>query len=203
MKSFGQTTMSAMYHKAKRAFDVAVTLGVLALSAPLLVIISIAVWLTSDGPIIFRQKRVGWKAKEFIMYKFRTMLVGTNKDVDLVTKGDPRVTPVGRFLRATHLDELPQLFNILKGDMSFVGPRPEESNLAQYLALRIPGYVEALDMVPGLTGLSQLCGREKVNRLGRRFEVKLHRWYRRNRSLAYDALLILATIPHVLFRRGV
>jgi lipopolysaccharide/colanic/teichoic acid biosynthesis glycosyltransferase len=196
-------TMSTIYYKTKRVFDVTLTLVVLALSFPLFIAISIAVWLTSDGSVIFRQRRIGWKAREFTMYKFRTMKVGTNKSIDLVTRDDPRVTSVGRFLRATHLDELPQLFNILKGDMSLVGPRPEEFNLAQHLAMRIPGYTESLDMMPGLTGLSQLCGREKVNRLGRRFEVKLHRWYRRNRSLAYDALLVMATIPHMLFRRGV
>lgn len=195
--------MSTIYYKTKRVFDVTLTLVVLALSFPLFIAISIAVWLTSDGSVIFRQRRIGWKAREFTMYKFRTMKVGTNKSIDLVTRDDPRVTSVGRFLRATHLDELPQLFNILKGDMSLVGPRPEEFNLAQHLAMRIPGYTESLDMMPGLTGLSQLCGREKVNRLGRRFEVKLHRWYRRNRSLAYDALLVMATIPHMLFRRGV
>lgn len=195
--------MSTIYHKAKRAFDVSLTFLVILLCSPVLLGIAAAVWLTSEGPVIFRQRRIGWKGREFIMYKFRTMKDGTSKRLDLVTRNDPRVTRVGNFLRATHMDELPQLFNVLKGDMSLVGPRPDEFHIAQHLAMSVPGYGECLDMIPGLTGLSQLCGREKVNRLGRKFEVRLHRWYRRNRSFAYDALLVLATVPHVILRRGV
>ena len=195
--------MSTTYYKSKRAFDVSLTLLAMLAGLPLFLVIAASIWMTSKGPIIFRQKRVGWKGRDFMMYKFRTMRPGTSRRLDLVTKNDPRVTWVGSFLRATHLDELPQLFNVLKGDMSLVGPRPEEYNLAQHLSENIPGYTEALDMMPGLTGLSQLCGREKVNALGRRFEVRLHRWYRRNRSFAYDALLVLATVPHVILRRGV
>ena len=191
------------YHQGKRIFDLACSSALLTLNAPLMLGIGAAIKLTSKGPVVFKQQRTGYQGKPFTMYKFRTMETGSERHLDLVERGDPRVTKVGTFLRASHLDELPQLINVIKGDMSMVGPRPDVVSIADHLALKVPGYVEALDMMPGLTGLSQLCGRERVNRIGRHFEVRLHRWYRRNRSLAYDALLVLATIPHMLLRRGV
>jgi lipopolysaccharide/colanic/teichoic acid biosynthesis glycosyltransferase len=191
------------YHKGKRVFDVVCSSVLLFLGMPLLLAIWLAVRLTSRGPAIFRQYRMGYRGRVFMMFKFRTMVKGTARHLDLVVRGDPRVTPVGRLLRATHLDELPQLFNVLRGDMSMVGPRPDELGIAEHLKRTVPGYAECLSMVPGLTGLSQLVGREKINRRGRRFEVWLHRQYRRKMCLAYDMLVILLTIPHMLRQRGV
>ena len=191
------------YHRAKRAFDIVCSSVLIALTLPVLLAAWLAVRLTSRGPAIFRQKRMGYRGAVFTMFKFRTMAHGTARPLDLVVRGDPRVTPVGRLLRATHLDELPQLFNVLRGEMSMVGPRPDELGIAEHLKRTIPGYAECLNMVPGLTGLSQLVGREKINGRGRRFEVWLHRVYRRKMCLAYDLLVVLLTVPHMLRQRGV
>lgn len=131
------------------------------------------------------------------------MKVGTEKQLDLVTRGDPRVTSVGKFLRATHLDELPQLINVLRGEMSMVGPRPDEIGIGEDLKEKIPGYAECLDLMPGITGLSQLVGRETIIERGRRLEIRLHGYYRRHRSLLYDFKVMASTVPHILRRRGV
>ena len=191
------------YQNMKRTFDVLCSLYLIVLFSPLLLAIGILVRLTSKGPVIYKQKRMGHRGRVFTIYKFRTMQNGMERYLDLVKRGDPRVTWIGSFLRTMHLDELPQLFNVIVGDMSMVGPRPDELRIALYLKERVRGYHECLEMVPGLTGLSQLVGREKVNRLGRRFEVWLHRHYRKRRSLAYDFKILALTVPHVLRQRGV
>lgn len=149
------------YLKVKRFFDFSCSLLGLILLSPLFIIISIAIKLDSDGPIIFKQNRLGKDGKTFVMYKFRSMIVNA-ENIGLgyrAVKNDDRITKVGKFLRISSLDELPQLFNILKGDMSLIGPRPishfkyEDFSKEQQ---------KRFEVKPGLTGLAQISGRKSL-----------------------------------------
>ncbi len=149
-----------MYKKfGKRVFDIiASSFGLIVLS-PLFVVIAFLVKFGSKGPIFFVQKRVGKNFKEFNLYKFRSMVIDAPKKGPLVTSGDdPRITKVGRFLRKTKLDELPQLFNVLKGDMSLVGPRPE---VKKYVDLKKEEYKKVLLIPPGITDLAAIEFRDE------------------------------------------
>ena len=192
----------------KRALDVAGAALILALAAPLLVAAAIAIKLDSPGPVFFRQTRIGRYGRRFQLVKLRTMcadaeqrraeLLAKSKDPGwLLLDDDPRVTRVGRFLRRSSLDELPQLWNVLKGEMSLVGPRPiveDEDRLLQ-------GWRRArVDLTPGITGLWQVLGRTSIP-----FEemIKLDYLYVTNWSLWGDVRLMLRTLPAVLLKRGV
>jgi exopolysaccharide biosynthesis polyprenyl glycosylphosphotransferase len=193
----------------KRAFDVAVAALLLAALAPVLVACALAVRLSGPGPVLFRQRRVGRGGREFTMHKFRSMvpdaerrLVGLadhNEADGLLFKlsRDPRVTRVGRLLRAWSLDELPQLLDVLRGDMSLVGPRPPlPAEVARYDA-----WVRGrLRVKPGVTGLWQVSGRHRL-----RFEdyVRYDLFYVENWSLAMDLFILLKTIPAVLRPSGI
>jgi exopolysaccharide biosynthesis polyprenyl glycosylphosphotransferase len=191
----------------KRAMDLVGSTVVLLLSAPLLAIIGLAIKLDSQGPMFFRQERIGRGGRRFQLVKFRTMaadaeerreaLFAQSKDPGwLLLDDDPRVTRVGRFLRLWSLDELPQLWNVLKGEMSLVGPRPiiasEDRQLEGWRRTRV-------DLTPGVTGLWQVLGRTSIP-----FEemVKLDYLYVTNWSLWTDMRLIMRTLPAVLLRRG-
>jgi lipopolysaccharide/colanic/teichoic acid biosynthesis glycosyltransferase len=192
---------------AKRVLDVVVATLALLLFAPLVLLIVIAIRLDSRGPAFFRQARVGRSGRPFVMWKFRTMVVDAEQRVAellplsrdphwLDLESDPRVTRVGRLLRAWSLDELPQLWNVLRGDMSLVGPRP----LIPADHARLPAWARPRDDVrPGLTGLWQVSGRASVP-----FEqmVRLDGRYVIGRSLRCDAEMLLRTIPALLSRRG-
>jgi putative colanic acid biosynthesis UDP-glucose lipid carrier transferase len=143
----------------KRVIDILLALGALLLFAPLLVCIALAVRVESGGPVIFKQRRTGHMGRVFTIYKFRTMTVAEdNASVRQATRGDARVTAVGAILRQLSLDELPQLFNVLRGDMSVVGPRPHAlAHDVQYGEL-IPTYADRFRAKPGLTGLAQING---------------------------------------------
>jgi len=144
--------MSAIYLPVKRLMDVVVATGGLIASAPLMILCGLAVKFTSAGPILFRQMRVGQNGRQFQLLKFRSMRV-QNRGPFVTSAGDPRVTRIGRLLRRSKLDELPQLFNVLKGDMSLVGPRPE---VPRYVGMFADQYERILRIRPGITDLASI-----------------------------------------------
>jgi exopolysaccharide biosynthesis polyprenyl glycosylphosphotransferase len=186
---------------AKRAFDVLLAGALLVVLLPLLALAALAVALTSRGGVFYRQTRVGKDGRRFRVWKLRTMRQGaeTATGAVLASRGDPRVTPVGRWLRAGRLDEIPQLFNVLAGDMSLVGPRPERPEFTEALAESVPGYSLRHAARPGLTGLAQVSGDYSTEP-----EIKLRYdlAYLNNWSLALDLAILLKTLPVVLTRRG-
>lgn len=195
---------SAIYNMAKRALDIiASTLGLIILS-PILLVVAILIKLESKGPAIFSQKRIGLNKKEFKMHKFRSMVQNAEELKEKLAKenemsgpmfkmkNDPRVTKVGRFIRKTSIDELPQLINVLKGDMSLVGPRP---SLPKEVEKFEPWMLRRLQVKPGLTCYWQVSGRNNID-----FEnwMKLDLQYVNDRSFWLDLKLILKTVT-VLF----
>lgn len=192
----------------KRTMDIAGAGALLVLTAPLLAAVAVCVKLDSRGPVLFKQERVGKGGRRFRLVKFRTMIVDAEQMTDelrtqsrdpgwLLIDHDPRVTRVGRFLRHSSLDELPQLWNVLRGQMSLVGPRP----LIESEDRQLEGWARSrIDLTPGLTGLWQVLGRTSIP-----FEemVKLDYLYVTNWSLWTDVRLLLRTLPAVLVRRGV
>ncbi|MBE6708578.1 MAG: sugar transferase [Ruminococcaceae bacterium] len=163
--------------------------------SPIFLIAAIAVKIDSKGPIIFRQKRLGLKGREFNMYKFRSMIVNAESGGVYSDKNDPRITRVGRFLRASSIDELPQLLNIIKGDMSFIGPRPPLT----YHPWPIDEYTDEqrrmFDMRPGITGWAQINGRKSVEWNHR---IELNVWYVDNVSFVTDVKIVFMTVFKVL-----
>lgn len=143
--------------RLKRVFDVVGATTLLILTAPVLAVLALAVKLTSPGPALFRQERISQHGRPFVLLKFRSMYVNDDSDVTWSVSADPRRTPLGRLMRVTHLDELPQLFNVLRGDMSLVGPRPERQFFIEQFTT-IPGYDDRLRVPAGLTGWAQVNG---------------------------------------------
>ena len=189
-----------MYVSVKRALDVAIALVALVALSPLLLIIAVAIRTTSPGPVFFRQKRVGIHRTHFMIYKFRTMRADAPKDAPthLLKNAASFITPVGRFLRASSLDELPQLINILRGEMSFVGPRPALWNQYDLIAAREA--VGANDVLPGLTGWAQINGRDE---LPIDVKARLDGEYVRRMGFAFDLRCLLGTVLSVIRRDGV
>lgn len=178
----------------KRAMDIVVSLIGLVVFSPIMLICAIAVKCSSKGPAIFKQERIGLHNKPFEMYKFRTMEVqkpGAEKK-GWTTKDDPRVTKVGRLLRKTSMDELPQLFNILKGDMSVVGPRPERPQFVEKFKEEIPRYMVKHQVRPGLTGWAQINGYRGDTSIKRRIEHDI--FYIENWTLSFDIKIMFLTI---------
>ena len=147
-----------MQKAVKRIFDIVFALLMIVMLAPVWVVLAIWIAVTSPGGIFFRQKRTGYKGREFNMLKFRSMYVNADADTKQAEGDDPRITAVGRFLRRSSLDELPQLWNVVTGDMSVIGPRPHMLAHTEYYAARIPDYMRRHDMRPGLTGYAQVKG---------------------------------------------
>ena len=180
---------------AKRAFDAALALALLCFFAPLLLAIAIAVRLDSPGPALFRQRRTGLDGRLFQILKFRTMTVMEDGALTAVSRGDPRVTRIGAVLRRTSLDELPQLLNVVLGDMSLVGPRPHAIAHDERFSQEAPNYVLRFAARPGVTGLAQISGfrGEIVSRecLDGRVDADLR--YIRGWSLLLDLRILLAT----------
>ena len=157
--SVDESTREFAMHKAiKRIFDFVFALIAIVALTPVWVVLAVWIFLSSPGGVFFRQKRTGYRGETFEMLKFRSMYRNDKADEQQSTEGDPRVTPVGRFLRRSSLDELPQLWNVLVGDMSIIGPRPHMLQHTEYYSARIPGYMRRHDMRPGLTGHAQIKG---------------------------------------------
>lgn len=189
-----------MYPILKRMLDFLLALLALLLLSPLLLILAAAVRLTSPGPALFTQRRVGLHRKLFTIYKFRTMRTDTPKDAPthLLQDANRFITPLGRFLRASSLDELPQLINILRGDMAFVGPRPALWNQDDLIAAR--ERVGANDVRPGLTGWAQINGRDELPiEVKARFDGE----YVEKLSFFFDCKCFFGTIVSVLKHDGV
>ena len=179
---------------AKRAVDIAGSLAGLILTSPLLLVVAVLIKATSKGPVIFAQERVGRHNKVFRMYKFRTMRQqeGTEEQKGWTTKDDPRVTRVGRVLRRTSIDELPQLFNILIGNMSLVGPRPERPQFVEKFREEIPRYMIKHQVRPGLTGWAQINGYRGDTSIRKRIEYDI--FYIENWSMGFDIKILFLTI---------
>lgn len=177
----------------KRAMDIVGSLAGIIVFSPIMLISAILVKCTSRGPILFKQERVGLHNKPFYMYKFRSMEMQSDKEERKAwtIKNDPRVTPVGRILRKTSIDELPQLFNILKGDMSLVGPRPERPHFVDKFKEEIPRYMVKHQVRPGLTGWAQVNGLRGDTSIKKRIEYDIY--YIENWSVGLDIKIILLT----------
>jgi lipopolysaccharide/colanic/teichoic acid biosynthesis glycosyltransferase len=180
----------------KRLFDISVAGVALVLLSPLLLIVALAVRLTMGRPVLFRQRRPGLHGEPFELVKFRTMRQPSGADI-AVAEDELRLTRLGRFLRASSLDELPELWNVLKGEMSLVGPRPL---LMQYLPLYTPEQARRHDVRPGLTGWAQVNGR---NALSWEEKFALDLWYVDNCSLLLDLRILLLTVWRVLRPSGI
>jgi exopolysaccharide biosynthesis polyprenyl glycosylphosphotransferase len=178
----------------KRLVDIVVSLIGLVVSSPVMLIAAIGVKCTSRGPVIFKQERIGLHNKPFKMYKFRTMEVQkpSVEQQGWTTKDDPRVTKIGKFLRRTSIDELPQLFNILKGDMSVVGPRPERPQFVEKFKEEIPRYMVKHQVRPGLTGWAQINGYRGDTSIKRRIEYDI--FYIENWTMSFDIKIMFLTL---------
>lgn len=181
----------------KRVFDLVLAATVLIVALPLSPIISLVVRLSSPGPIFYIQRRTGQNGKPFNLYKFRTMVNNAEQETGpvLATENDPRITKVGRLLRASRMDELPQIINVLKGDMSFVGPRPERPTFVKQFCATIPEYRFRLKVKPGLTGLAQVQGKYDTDPVDK---LRHDLYYIRNYSPLLDLQIIFQTLCVVL-----
>jgi len=205
-----------------RALNVVVALVGIIVTLPFMLVIAIAIRLSSSGPVLFTQPRIGVDRRRgdvseairslrkedlggriFTIYKFRTMRPETGTPSQVwASEGDPRITRVGRFLRKTRLDELPQLFNVVRGDMNIVGPRPEQPRIFQELRDRIDNYQERQKVLPGITGWAQVNLSYDQNVDDVRKKVALDLEYIEERSVTRDFLIMLKTLPVMLFRKG-
>lgn len=195
------------YRIAKRIFDVALCLLGLPFILPVMGICAALIWLNNPGPILFRQQRTGKGGQRFTMYKFRTMVTNAEELKreyahlneltwpDFKITDDPRVTRIGRFLRKTSLDELPQVFNVLKGEMSLVGPRPTSFDVSTYSLW----HTERLEVLPGITGLWQVSGRSDLDFDDR---LRLDIEYIEQQSLWLDIQILLRTVTTVFSQKG-
>lgn len=204
--------------RARRVLNVLVAAVALVLLSPVMLVIALLVKLTSPGPVLYRQQRVGldrrtgsggnWRrrvdygGKLFTIYKFRTMYVRENDDQVWAKPGDPRITPIGGILRKYRLDELPQLFNVLRGDMNVVGPRPEQPEIFVQLREKIERYPERQRVLPGITGWAQVNQHydQDIEDVKRKLTFDLE--YAQKESAAEDVKIMLRTLPVMLFKSG-
>ena len=196
------------YGTLKRLIDIACALCGLVLLLPLLPVVVLLIWLDSPGPVIFAQRRVGHRGRQFTCYKFRSMVAGAEAMKSTLAefneasgpafkiRDDPRITRVGAFLRRSSLDEVPQLLNVLRGQMSIVGPRPQ---IPTEVELYEPWHRRRLEVKPGITCLWQIAGRSHIG-----FDewMRLDLEYLRRRSLQLDLWIVLHTLPAVIARKG-
>jgi exopolysaccharide biosynthesis polyprenyl glycosylphosphotransferase len=198
-----QLARTSPYHYLKRLFDLVITAVTLIICAPLFALIALLIWVREGRPIFFQQERVGRDEKPLVVLKFRTMRVAPKENEDIYTReDDPRITPLGRWLRKLRLDELPQLWNVFKGDMSLIGPRAEWSKCAERYERTIPFYHFRHLVKPGITGWAQVnypygeSDHDAVEKL------KYDLYYIRHYSLKLDAMIVLKTVHTMLFGKG-
>jgi sugar transferase (PEP-CTERM system associated) len=198
--------VSYVQRALERAFDLLASLGLLLVSAPFMLAVIVAIWI-EDGlraPVLYRQRRVGRYGAVFEVLKFRSMGVDAEPAGEAVwaVRNDPRVTRVGAVIRKTRLDELPQLVNVLRGDMSFVGPRPERPEFVHQLEERIPYYRERHTVKPGITGWAQLCYPYGSSERDAIEKLQYDLYYVKNRSLLFDLVILIQTVEVVLWGKG-
>jgi exopolysaccharide biosynthesis polyprenyl glycosylphosphotransferase len=195
---------SRLQNLAKRLLDVVLAAAGLVLALPLMLLIGAAVKLSSKGPALYAQQRVGVDGRVFVLRKFRSMHVDAERETGAVwaQANDSRVTPLGRFMRRTRLDELPQLWNVLCGHMSFVGPRPERPEFVSDLTREIPFYGQRHTVRPGLTGWAQVRYTYGASVEDAMQKLQYDLFYIKNRSLALDLFILAKTVKTVLTARG-
>jgi sugar transferase (PEP-CTERM system associated) len=187
----------------KRVMDIVLAFVGLVLSLPVMVLVACAIKLTSNGPVLFRQARVGERGRVFVLNKFRSMSVDAERNGPVwAAAHDPRVTAVGRWLRLTRLDELPQFWNVLVGDMSFVGPRPERPEFVGTLQRQIPYYMGRHSVKPGITGWAQVRHRYAASLEDSVEKLQYDLYYIKNLSPLLDLVILLGTLQVVLFAKG-
>ena len=187
----------------KRALDIAVSLALIGFLAPLLLLTAMAIKLDSRGPVLYRQRRVGYRGREFSVYKFRSMMTDAEKNgPQYASKNDARITRVGWFIRKTRIDEIPQTINVLRGEMSFVGPRPERPEFVQELEKEIPHYQKRHLVKPGITGWAQVRYEYAASVEGAREKLKFDLYYIKNFSPLFDIEIIFRTVRVALFGLG-
>lgn len=186
------------YNPLKRIIDVLTALVLLILTFPLVLIAALLVKLTSRGPALYSQTRVGRDGQPFVIWKLRSMVVDSEKyGAQWSKKGDSRITAVGRVLRRTHIDELPQLWNVLRGDMSMIGPRPERPEFVPTLEAALPGYSGRLQVLPGVTGLAQIHLEADSDLASVERKLAMDLYYIKTMSFWTDFRILLATVVHV------
>jgi sugar transferase (PEP-CTERM system associated) len=188
----------------KRFIDLALASVGFVLAAPLTLLTALAVYLQSDGPVLYRQERVGENGRTFTLFKFRSMRVDAEQPGQPIwaRENDDRVTPVGRFIRVTRLDELPQLWNVLRGDMSFVGPRPERPFFVAQLAEEIPFYQQRHAVKPGVTGWAQVKYQYGSSIEDAMEKLRYDLYYIKHLSIALDLSIVLDTVKVIMFGKG-
>lgn len=195
---------SAIYPIIKAFFDYTFSVFCLVILSPLIIALSAIILLTGGVPVFYSQKRTGKNGKVFNLYKFRSLKHGTDPGINLITgKYDVRITRIGRFMRKYKLDEIPNFINVLRGEMSVVGPRPEQEYYIEKIVLRAPDYIKLLGVKPGISSWGQVKYgyASTVEGMIERFQYDLY--YLENRSLMFDLKIILHTIVIVLRGRGI
>ena len=189
--------------RLKRLLDVVVAVVGLVLASPIMLLTAIAIALDSPGPILYRQVRAGELGRPFTLYKFRSMRIDAEKlGARFAEENDPRVTRIGRLIRKTRMDELPQLYNVLRGEMSMVGPRPERPVFIDQLEQQVPYFRQRLYVKPGLTGHAQVRCRYGATAEDHLEKLEYDLYYIKSYSVMFDLSIILDTIKVVLLRIG-
>jgi sugar transferase (PEP-CTERM system associated) len=196
--------VSRMTRWLKRGVDLALSLVLAVLASPAMLLTALAIRLESTGPVLYCQERVGENGKTFTLCKFRSMRTDAESGGRPIwaTDGDSRVTRVGRFIRKTRLDELPQIWNVVKGDMSFVGPRPERPYFVAQLAREIPFYQQRHAVKPGVTGWAQVKYRYGASLEDAMEKLRYDLYYIKHLSIFFDLTIVFDTVKVVLFRKG-
>jgi sugar transferase (PEP-CTERM system associated) len=195
---------SAWLASAKRVLDLVASMIGIVLAAPLMILVAAGVRLTSAGPALYHQERVGLRGRIFTVHKFRSMRVDAELNTGAIwaSADDPRITPIGRFLRRARLDELPQLWNVLCGDMSFVGPRPERPYFVDMLSEEIPFYHERHAVKPGITGWAQVKYRYGASVEDAAEKLRYDLYYIKHLSVIFDLTIVFDTVKVILFGKG-